>query len=96
LNFGDLYTNRTEVEYTHFRIINLKNSINVETLLYVLRALFSMKIICPDCKGAAELSDDFSSVKCSKCSIDMTYGEYVKYVAYKDKRYSDILSDYKL
>jgi hypothetical protein len=56
----------------------------------------SMKIICPDCKGAAELSDDFSSVKCSKCLIDMTYGEYVKYVAYKDKRYRDILSDYKL
>jgi hypothetical protein len=25
----------------------------------------------------------------------MTYGEYVKYVAYKDARYSDILSDYK-
>ena len=54
-----------------------------------------MKIICPDCKGAAELSDDFSSVKCSKCLIDMTYGEYVKYIAYKDPRYRDILSDYK-
>jgi hypothetical protein len=26
----------------------------------------------------------------------MTYGEYVRYVAYKDKRYRDILSDYKL
>jgi len=25
----------------------------------------------------------------------MTYGEYVKYVAYKDVRYSDILNDYK-
>jgi len=25
----------------------------------------------------------------------MTYGEYVKYVAYKDARYRDILSDYK-
>jgi hypothetical protein len=58
--------------------------------------LLSMKIICPDCKYAAELSDDFTSVKCSKCSLDMTYGEYVKYVAYKDKRYRDILSDYKL
>jgi len=25
----------------------------------------------------------------------MTYGEYVKYIAYKDVRYRDILSDYK-
>jgi hypothetical protein len=25
----------------------------------------------------------------------MTYGEYVKYIAYKDARYRDILSDYK-
>jgi hypothetical protein len=25
----------------------------------------------------------------------MTYGEYVKYIAYKDSRYRDILSDYK-
>jgi ribosomal protein L37AE/L43A len=54
-----------------------------------------MKIRCPDCKEAAELSDDFNFVKCSNCSFDMTYGEYVKYVAYKDSRYRDILSDYK-
>ncbi len=54
-----------------------------------------MKIRCPDCKDAAELSDDFNSVKCSKCSFDMSYGDYVKYVAYKDSRYRDILSDYK-
>ncbi|HSF00580.1 MAG TPA: hypothetical protein VLA48_06760 [Nitrososphaeraceae archaeon] len=54
-----------------------------------------MKIICPDCKKNADLADDFSSVKCSYCSLDMTYGEYVKYIAYKDARYSDILSDYK-
>jgi len=25
----------------------------------------------------------------------MTYGEYVKYIAYKDARYRDVLSDYK-
>jgi hypothetical protein len=25
----------------------------------------------------------------------MTYGEYVKYISYKDPRYRDILSDYK-
>jgi ribosomal protein L37AE/L43A len=55
-----------------------------------------MKILCPDCKSAAELSDDFAFVKCPKCSLDMTYGEYVRYVAYKDKRFRDILSDYKL
>jgi len=54
-----------------------------------------MKIVCPDCKGKATLSDDFAFVKCDKCSYDSTYGEYVKYIAYKDSRYSDILSDYK-
>jgi hypothetical protein len=54
-----------------------------------------VKIICPDCKNAAELADDFSFVKCSFCSLDMTYGEYVRCVAYKDVRYRDILSDYK-
>jgi hypothetical protein len=54
-----------------------------------------MKIKCPDCPGPAELSDDFSNVKCSKCSLDMTYGEYVRYISYKDARYRDILNDYK-
>jgi len=54
-----------------------------------------MKIKCPDCPGPAELSDDFSSVKCSKCSLDMTYGEYVRYIGYKDSRYRNILNDYK-
>lgn len=54
-----------------------------------------MKIVCPDCKKNADLADDFSFVKCSYCLLDMTYGEYVKYIAYKDARYSDILSDYK-
>ena len=54
-----------------------------------------MKIVCPDCRKAAELSDDFSFVKCEFCKLNMTYGEYVKYVAYRDVRYRDILSDYK-
>ena len=54
-----------------------------------------MKIVCPDCKKTAHLEDNFSFVKCSYCSLDLTYGEYVKYIAYKDARYSDILSDYK-
>ncbi|MFB5599079.1 MAG: hypothetical protein ACE5SW_02480 [Nitrososphaeraceae archaeon] len=54
-----------------------------------------MKIICPDCKKVAFLADDFTLVKCQHCSLEMSYGEYVKYIAYKDARYSDILSDYK-
>ena len=54
-----------------------------------------MKIRCPDCKNAAELSDDFTFVKCSECSFEMSYGSYVKYVAYRDARYRDILDDYK-
>ena len=54
-----------------------------------------MKIRCPDCKDAADLSDDFSFVKCSHCPFNMSYGSYVKYVAYKDARYRDILTDYK-
>jgi hypothetical protein len=63
---------------------------------YTFRSnIVSMKIVCPDCKAAAELADDFTYVKCLKCSLDMTYGEYVKYVAYKDKRYRNILNDYK-
>ena len=51
--------------------------------------------MCPNCKKSAELSDDFSFVKCSSCSFDMTYGEYVKYIAYKDARYRNVLNDYK-
>jgi len=53
-----------------------------------------MKIKCPKCNGTAELADDFSFVRCDPCSLDMTYGEYVKIIAYKDSTYSDILGDY--
>ena len=53
-----------------------------------------MKIKCPRCDKIAELADDFSYVKCSHCSLDMSHGEYVKFIAYKDARYSDILGDY--
>lgn len=55
----------------------------------------TLKVYCPDCKQVAELSDDFSFVRCESCALYMTYGEYVKYIAYKDPRYRDILSDYK-
>ena len=53
-----------------------------------------MKVKCPKCEEIAELADDFSYVRCSHCSLDMTYSEYVKYIAYKDSTYSDILGDY--
>ena len=53
-----------------------------------------MKIKCPKCKENAILSPDFSLVKCEKCDFEMSYGEYVKFIAHKDATYSDILSDY--
>ena len=53
-----------------------------------------MKIKCPKCKEGAELSPDFSFIRCEKCDLDMSYGEYVKLVAHKDSTYSDILGDY--
>ena len=53
-----------------------------------------MKIICPKCKENAELAMDFSLVKCSSCDLEMSYGEYVKFVAHNEAKYSDILGDY--
>ena len=53
-----------------------------------------MKIKCPKCNENAELSPDFSLVRCEHCDLDMSYGEYVKYVAHNDSKYSDILGDY--
>ena len=53
-----------------------------------------MKIRCPKCKKNAELTPDFSWVKCENCDFEMSYGEYVKYIAHTDARYSDILGDY--
>lgn len=53
-----------------------------------------MKIKCPKCKKDAELSPDFSMVRCEKCKLEMSYGEYVKFVAHSDATYSDILGDY--
>ena len=53
-----------------------------------------MKIKCPKCEKIAELSPDFTSVKCSNCELDISYGEYIKFVAHNDKTYSDILGDY--
>ncbi|MHA7734077.1 hypothetical protein [Nitrosopumilus sp. S6] len=53
-----------------------------------------MKIKCPKCKEDAVLSPDFSFVKCGSCDLDMSYGEYVKFVAHNEATYSDILGDY--
>lgn len=53
-----------------------------------------MKIICAKCKKDAQLKSDFSTVICSHCNICMSYGDYVKYIAHNDPKYSDILSDY--
>ena len=54
----------------------------------------SVKIKCPRCKKIAELSIDFSFVKCENCELDMSYGEYVKFIAHNEPTYSDILGDY--
>ncbi len=53
-----------------------------------------MKIICPKCKKGAELTMDFTSVTCDFCGLDMSYGEYIKFVAHNEEKYSDILGDY--
>ena len=53
-----------------------------------------MRIKCPKCRGNAELASDFSIVTCNTCNLEMSYGEYVKYVAHNDITYSDILGDY--
>ena len=53
-----------------------------------------MKIKCPKCKGEAELAMDFSLVKCNSCDLEMSYGEYVKFIAHNEATYSDILGDY--
>jgi len=53
-----------------------------------------VKIKCPKCKENAELTPDFSLVACTKCDLEMSYGEYVRYVAHADAAYSDILGDY--
>ena len=53
-----------------------------------------MKIKCPKCKEDAELAPDFSYVECKKCGLDMSYGEYVRFVAHNEAKYSDFLGDY--
>jgi len=40
-----------------------------------------MKIKCPKCNKDAEMAMDYSLVKCGSCDLDMSYGEYVKFIA---------------
>jgi hypothetical protein len=63
-------------------------------IIIAFAAKYCVKVRCPDCKGVAEMGDNFSFVKCSNCGFDMVYGDYIKYIAHKDARYRDILSDY--
>ncbi len=42
----------------------------------------------------AELAPDYWVVRCEHCNLDMSYGEYVKFVAHNEAKYSDILGDY--
>jgi len=37
---------------------------------------------------------DFTFVKCENCGLDMSYGEYIQFIAQNDNTYSDILGDY--
>ncbi len=53
-----------------------------------------MKIKCPKCEKNAELSPDFTFVKCENCDLDIRYGEYIKFIAHNEQKYSDILGDY--
>ena len=53
-----------------------------------------MKIKCPKCNKNAEMPLDYSMVKCGSCDLDMSYGEYVKFIAHNQPTYSDILGDY--
>ena len=57
-----------------------------------------MTRICTKCKNEIpdneELEPDFSLVTCTKCNLEISYGEYVRYIAHSDSKYSDILGDY--
>ncbi len=53
-----------------------------------------MKIKCPKCEKNAELSPDYTFVKCENCDLDISYGEYIKFIAHNEQKYSDILGDY--
>ena len=66
----------------------------IKTIINAPDQKYFMHVKCPRCGEIAELEDNFSRVKCNKCSLDVSYGEYVKMIAYKDARYRDVLNDY--
>tara|TARA_Y100000780_G_C13510395_1_gene349698 strand:- start:452 stop:667 length:216 start_codon:yes stop_codon:yes gene_type:complete len=68
---------------------------DIKTNINVSKENNVMHVKCPQCEKTAELEDNFSCVKCDNCSLDISYGEYVKIIAYKDPRYRDVLNDYK-
>ena len=73
---------------------NLSIYLLFEKAIIVIQRNNIVKIKCPKCKQNAELTPDFSFVTCTECDFDMTYGEYVKFVAHNEANYSDILGDY--
>jgi ribosomal protein L37AE/L43A len=73
---------------------NLSIYLLFEKAIIAIQGYNIVKIKCPKCKQNAELTPDFSFVTCTECDFDMTYGEYVKFVAHNEANYSDILGDY--
>ncbi len=77
------------------KIITLDPTI-IKMIINKEKVKVTMKVKCPKCGSIAILENNFSRVRCSNCMLDVTYGEYVKILAYTDPRYRDILNDYKL
>lgn len=73
----------------------IRATIDKKTIIMIRSKLTLMHVKCPKCDAIAELDDGFAYVKCEECSLDVTYGEYVKMIAYKDPRYRNVLNDYK-
>jgi len=68
--------------------------IYIKKIIKAYNEKYLMHVKCPQCGEIAELEDNFSRVKCDKCSLDVTYGEYVKMIAYKDPSYRNVMNDY--
>ena len=75
-----------------FSIIHFRDNLSIyllfEKAIIVIQRNNIVKIKCPKCKQNAELTPDFSFVTCTECDFDMTYGEYVKFVAHNEANYS--------
>ena len=58
-----------------------------------------MTRICTKCKNEIPDNEELEPVPssypcCTKCNLEISYGEYVRYIAHSDAKYSDILGDY--